>query len=263
MNCARFRRPRRLNPMSRRSLVIVITGVFVASPIAEAQSSGGIRKLSSNHVSSAAPKTPHIESHLAVNPRNPNHMLATSSMLRPNTRLGIGGGVYVTFDGGKSWRASKFNAPLLYSASDGIVYFNEGRAYYSAIGYDSNDACVMFISISNDGGRSWPKPVVLPCRDRPWIAFDTASPYRGNFPGRAYMVGQMGGLYISMSLDGGRTWSMGDYITRDAAGADPTLELNSIYVGGIAIGAKDEVMVAFATPDKTISATIDGQGLDR
>jgi hypothetical protein len=253
---ARARRPN----SARRALILATIGACLAPNSLRAQTSaGGIRKIESNHVSSDAPKTPHVESHLAINPRNPKHMLAAASMLRSNTRLGIGGGVYVTFDGGKHWQASKFNAPLLYSASDGIVYFNEGTAYFAAIGYDSNDACVTFISRSSDGGRSWPKPTVLPCRDRPWIAFDTASPYRGSFAGRAYMVGQMGGLYISTSLDGGRTWTPGDYITRDDAGGDPTLELNSIYVGGIAIGAKDEVMVAFETPDKVIAATIDGK----
>lgn len=244
---------------TRLASLLLCAGSICPALLPSQGTAGGIRKLESDHVSSDAPKTPHIESHLAVNPRNPNHMLATSSMLRSNTKLGIGGGVYVTFDGGKHWRASKFTAPILYSASDGIVYFNEGTAYFAAIGYDKEGTCVNFISISKDGGRSWPSPILVPCRDRPWIAFDTASPYRGNFPGRAYMVGQMGGLYISTSLDGGRTWSMGDYISRDDAGADPTLELNSIYIGGIAIGAKDEVMVAFATPDKNISATIDGK----
>src|SRR5687768_13127353 len=92
--------------------LILSWSIVVPSVLAGQASTGGIRKLASNHVSSAAPKTPHIESHLAINPRNPKHMLAAASMLRRNTRLGIGGGVYVTFDGGRSWRASKFNVPL-------------------------------------------------------------------------------------------------------------------------------------------------------
>jgi hypothetical protein len=236
---------------------IPATSAVIPTRIADEKT--GIRRLTSEHVSTSAPKTPHVESHFAVDPRDAKHMVATSSIVRPGTGLGMGAAVYVTFDGGRHWSKSIMRDPLLLAGGDPIVYItSDGVAYFAAIGLASVDEpSYTVISRSRDGGRTWPSPIRLPVRDRPWMAFDTVT-LGSYFRGTAYLVGQIGGLYLSKSTDWGRTWTAGDYINRDESGSDPTAAIRSPYVGGIVLGTNSEVVVPYTAVGTPELPTLDG-----
>src|SRR5687768_9933046 len=93
--------------LRRYLLISCVVAPFAAS----AQRAGGVRVLSNQQVSIANPRTPHFETHLAVNPSDPRHLIAAAlvasadSMHRSN--------VYVTFDGGKRWTSSVRQHPSL------------------------------------------------------------------------------------------------------------------------------------------------------
>src|SRR5689334_7056657 len=88
----------------RLLVVVVVLHALPRSVIAQS-SSQSIRVILSSQISTAHPKRPHIESFLAVDPRNPKHMIAASMVERPSGQLGTD--VYVSFDGGQRWSASR------------------------------------------------------------------------------------------------------------------------------------------------------------
>src|SRR5687768_10787604 len=84
-----------------RSLLPALVMSSAAAGGVLSQDPPGIRVVASNHVSTSAATTPHYETHLAVNPTNPKHLIAVSMVSRPTGSSGAN--VYTTFDGGRTW----------------------------------------------------------------------------------------------------------------------------------------------------------------
>jgi hypothetical protein len=143
-------------------------------------------------ISSDAPNDPHGESFLAVNPKNPKNLLATSCRIHAGKS---GNSAYVSHDGGRTWNRVVLpeSAARVSGGWDAIAYFDaSGRAYYAA-----NDRDGLWITRSTDEGRSWSETTLLQATkgfDRQYMGFDAA----GRFAGRVYA----GASVDSTALDG-------------------------------------------------------------
>jgi hypothetical protein len=193
------------------------------------------------------------ETTIAVNPNNPNNLVAGTNDYRVfNTREGrndASGWAYSTFDGGATW--TNVQLPHLTfqtgatgalsdmdSAGDPSIAFGPNNTVYYAnlIFSRLNDASGVAVSISHDGGLTWGEPVVvhtdgvdangtaLPTNllnDKDWIAADPSS-------GKVYLTwtrftyndaGQYleSPIVISVSDDFGATWSAPRAVSPTAA----------------------------------------------
>ncbi len=201
---------------------VALSCCLSAAPVrAVAQkAAGGLRILARLPISPDTLRRPHFETFLAVDPKNPRHMLATSMLLRPDTKIGTS--VYVTFDGGHRWTRGRTSAAgeLMFRSGDPLVYFgSEGTSFFVAGGRTEDDRPITFFSRSRDGGRTWDAPQHHPYRDRPWLAFDSTDKVLG---GSIYFAGTYGSLVLSRSMDDGRSFSLAELITRDREGPDPS-----------------------------------------
>ncbi len=130
----------------------------------------GITVSPGTEISSGDPADPHFETFLAINPRNPKNLLATSLVIGDGR---LGSVVYASFDGGKTWKRARTTSPdnPIFQGGDPIVYFDpQGTAFFGSI----QPAPVGFVlGRSADGGLTWGPPVTLPggphdreCRQR-------------------------------------------------------------------------------------------------
>jgi hypothetical protein len=196
---------------------------------AQAARGGGIRIVRSSQISTANPKSPHVESHIAVDPADPTHLIATSHLL--STDANAHSRAYVTFDGGKTWSQSRaMGDSALITGGDPVVYFNQNRtAFFSTLARPKGlRNSRTLLSRSTDGGRTWQPYVVVASSDRQYIAFDTAG--RSSLSGRLYLTGmndgdgreggQVRNIILMRSDDDGRTFALDEMINRDEGGAD-------------------------------------------
>ena len=170
-----------------------------------------------------------VEPHLAVDPRDPNHLVAAWQQDRWSDGSSRGDLAAASFDGGATWSAS----PLPFSvcaggtAADGTDYaratdpwvaFGADGAVY-AIGvatigpaFAPASASAVLVSRSADGGRSW-SPAATIARDVGALFNDketvSGDPLDGRF---VYAVwdrvdsASSGASVFSRSTDGGSTW---------------------------------------------------------
>jgi hypothetical protein len=162
----------------------------------------GIQVLHSGEVSTDEPTARHVESVLAVNPRDSRNRIAAAMVLETGERVGV----YASRDSGGTWTRATWG-PQRRTHFDGldpaVAFASDGSAYFLSVGTD------LLVWKSTDGGFHWENPVVVPGRawDRPWIACA---------PGRIYVSGKLpvtvfGHLAqdivgLSSSEDGGRTF---------------------------------------------------------
>jgi hypothetical protein len=135
-------------------------------------------------ISADDPANQHVESWLAMNPRDPLNLVAASMVLGQHDWVAA----YASRDGGKSWvRATHGAAAAKYfDGQDPAVTFDaDGNAFLSTA------AAAFGVWKSTDGGRTWGEPAVVQgaAYDRTFIASDRSS--RGIFRGRLYAVGKM------------------------------------------------------------------------
>jgi hypothetical protein len=172
----------------------------------------------------AQPET-QAEPFLAIDPGNPNHMLAGYQ----EDRFEDGGCRTLTwavsFNAGRTWREGLL--PNLTQANGGpyertsdpwVAYGPGGRAYYVALGFNETSAANgVFVSASEDGGLTWGDPVTVHLGngttfdDKEAVVVDTRSdsPWRG----RVYVAwdevvtNQGQPVVLSWSDDGGASFS--------------------------------------------------------
>lgn len=178
------------------------------------------------------------EPHAAVNPKDPDHIVASWMVAARNSDGAIQAAA--SFDGGRSWTPPvtlPINAcaggpfDFLPRASDPWVAFGpDGRAYVSAIGFkpteDVDEAGAVLVVSTPDGGRTWDPPGVASLTRTPEYFHDnTAIAADPNRPGTAYVVvtrrepaAKIGPAAMSKTVDGGKTWSPVRTITPRTAG---------------------------------------------
>lgn len=153
-------------------------------------------------------RTPQNETAIAVNPSNPNNLVAGANDYRDccvqaadgSLRNDGSGYVYTSTDGGQTWLNIKLPglgtladpsgvAKKVTSIGDPAISFGKNNSvYYANIAFnrvDNSDA--IFVSVSRDGGLTWGNPVLVAnsgggtfFNDKVWIGADPNS-------GKAYV----------------------------------------------------------------------------
>ncbi len=177
-------------------------------------------------VSADEPYFPHVEPHLAANPKDARQLVA-ATMVFSHLQLGSTIEALATFDGGQSWTRSPLAGLENLKVSDPWVAFGpDGAAYLACLPFglprqepQSKEKALLFVFRSSDGGRSWSRPVQVPfgkggSYDRPTLVTDMS---HGKYQGRVYVNASQasrskGGrrvfaVSVSRSTDAGRSFS--------------------------------------------------------
>jgi BNR repeat-like domain len=164
-----------------------------------------------------------VEPTIAVNPANPNNMIAAWQQDRWSNGGSRGPGTAYSFDGGGTW--TRTSAPMsrcsggtganaFERASDPWVTFApDGTAYQAALGFNNvqNGDNAIIVSRSTDGGRTW-SPATTLRRDPGGVLNDkesiTADPTDARF---AYATWDQFGnntapTWFARTTDGGAAW---------------------------------------------------------
>ena len=189
--------------------------------------------------------TPQNETTIAVNPTDPNNLIAGANDYRvccDFTALNDGTGwAYYSFDGGATWGnvqlpgltaetggAGTFQK--LDSAGDPVVAFSpDGVAYYANIVFSRvSFASGVVVSVSRDGGKTWGKPNMVTFvnsgnffHDKEWIAAGPNGKVVVTWT--RFSLGPKGAGYLSspivgaFSSDFGKTWNRQSFPISDAA----------------------------------------------
>ncbi len=193
-------------------------------------------------------KLPHNEMSIAVDPANPNHIVAGSNdyelfFVGRTLIERIIAGYYTSFDGGSTWLNGHLPAGGFTFTGDPAVGFNKklGLVHYALIGFNSGQragfaTATIQVNTSNDGGKTFGNPTIVALgtggtrttifNDKPYIAVDNnpASP----FYGRVYVTytrflfnsaGQYveSPIHMAFSDDGGKSFSEGKSISGSSA----------------------------------------------
>ena len=200
-----------------RSIVLTTTLASV-TPIPNDQASG-IVVSAGTHISSDSPRTPFVETFLAINPRNPKNLVAASMV---GTEGAVVSRVYASRDGGLMWQRARSATDVnpIFKGADPTVYFDsEGTAFFSTLQTEG-----LGISRSTDGGFTWGDPIIVlgGHDDREFMAFDDSG---GKFNGRIYVgaatrIIEKNGkrhlaIDIAYSTDHGVSFSPGTITTGD------------------------------------------------
>jgi len=136
----------------------------------------------SERVSKDGSSAMHVETWLAVNPRDPLHLVATAMVPEEG-----GSVVYVSRDGGRAWRraAEAGTGALVLPDLDPVVEFApDGTPFFSTL------ADGFTVWRGEDGGSTWRRRGIVPggTYDRQWLGFDASG---GSNHGRMHTAGKV------------------------------------------------------------------------
>ncbi|MDQ3069657.1 MAG: glycoside hydrolase [Acidobacteriota bacterium] len=206
-----------------------------------------------------------VESSVAIDPGNRDRMIAVSyqtGLPRPPRTTGY---IYVSHDGGRTWRNERAANPLGRTQGDDLVVFAApGVALHTYISFLGIRAARptraengIFVTRTDDAGLTWSHPVaavdhantVLPFEDKPWIAAEGDKVYAAWTRFDEYGVKDPScrtHIVVARSEDGARSFQMPRPISDtpgDCVDSDNTVE------GAVpAIGVDGRVHVAWAGP---------------
>src|SRR5882762_2699265 len=209
---------------------------------------------------------------IAINPKNPENIVASSFQTGRPPRPRAGSYNYVSMDGGKTWKSIPVENPKGLTQGDDAVYFsNDGTAYHTHLSFvgirvarPPRAESGILVESSKDGGLTWNESIpainhinsVIPFEDKPGIVVDntTDSKYKGNVYLALTRFDVYGSadpdchshIYFSRSTDGGKTFTMPIRIS-DAAG-DCRDSDNTVEGAVPAVGPKGEVYIVWAGP---------------
>jgi hypothetical protein len=242
-----------LGPLSPR----VISG---PSPIASCNGNGQLV---------GAPEEPS----LAVNPRDPRHLVATWQQDRRTAGGAFGLAVALSRDAGATWRESMLPGltqcaagPYELASDNWASIGADGTAYVGALGLNPGGkrGSAILVSAARDGGTTWGAPVVVAAADptsqmldKPSILADPRRARRVYAAWAKFTNGARGNeAGFSRSDDGGATWSQPVTIYKSGAGSQNNLllaladgRLVDVFVEGS--GAKEGDMVRVAASRST------------
>jgi hypothetical protein len=218
-----------------RLLVVTMLAALVSAGTAQAEA-GPQRVTGVSPLNCAAggdgtlQKNSEVQTHLAVNPRNPLHLVGTYQQDRWSSLASQGVLTVTSFDGGRTWRRSSASVSectggptSLKRATDSWTSISpDGTAYLATLSmtggfFEPGSQHAIQVTRSGSGGLTWANPVTL-TQDGGLTVFNdlpavTADPADARF---VYVVwtriellgGQdfAGVTYLARSTDGGRTW---------------------------------------------------------
>ena len=209
---------------------------------------------------------------IAINPKNPDNMIAASFQLGRPPGPRAGSSHYVTFDAGKTWKTLPTpNPSKLVQGDDVVVFSNDGIAYHVHLSFDGIRVARparaengMIVNVSKDGGNTWTDGTpavnhvntVTPFEDKPGIVVDNAPASRSK--GNVYLAWTRFDVYgssnpehrthifFTRSTDQGQTFSMPFRIS-DTSG--DCLDSDNTVEGAVpAVGPNGEVYIVWAGP---------------
>ncbi|MBI2803783.1 MAG: exo-alpha-sialidase [Planctomycetes bacterium] len=205
-----------------------------------------------------------VEVSVAINPTNPDHLVAVSQQ-------GPSNAAYASTDGGKSWKTVALkNAGKRVQGDDVVVFNADGLAVRAYIAFDgiriarpARAVNGIFVSTSRDG-LAWSEPVpiidhinsVTPFEDKPWLSVDKSkdSPHRGNIYVAWTKFAEYGSkkaedkthVFVSRSRNAGKSFSVPHRVSQTPGDC---LDKSNTLMGAIpAVGPKGEVYVVWAGP---------------
>jgi hypothetical protein len=255
---------------------LLAAGLLAATPAAQDPPAHEVVR-----VTNAAALFP-CEVSVAVNPTNPDHLIAVSMQNGLKGKPPISDCAYVSTDGGKTWKTVVLANPDQRLQGDDVVAFGpDGVAYHACISFmgirelrPARAVNGIFVSSSRDG-ITWSNPVavidhinsVTPFEDKPMLGVDLSadSPYRGQLYVAWTKFDEYGSkkpehkthIFFSRSKDGGKSFSVPLQIS-DKHG--DCLDSDNTVMGAVpAVGPKGEVYVAWAGPEGiVIDRSLDG-----
>src|SRR5262245_47722552 len=193
-------------------------------------------------VSRVVPVTPPdavgaVEVSVAINPTNPDHMVAVS-IARMKDHPGISDFAYVTTDAGRTWKTVPRANPHKTQQGDDVITFTpDGLAIHAFISFAGirqarpRKAHSGIVTSTSRDGLTWNAQVpvielfnsVEPHEDKPWIKADLAEdpPHLGNLYVAWTKFDVYGSakpehkshIYFSRSLDAGKSFAVPDRIS--------------------------------------------------
>src|SRR5437016_3560779 len=209
---------------------------------------------------------------IAINPRNPDNIVAASFQAGRPPRPRYASYNYVSMDGGKSWKTVPVEDPKGLTQGDDAVYFSsDATAYHIHLSFvgirvpaPPRAESGMLVESSKDGGLTWSESVpainhvnsVIPFEDKPGIVVDNApqSKYKGNVYlawtrfdvyGSSYPDCHSQ-IYFSRLNDAANTYPM--HFRISDTGGDCRDSDNTVEGAVPAVGPKGEVYVVWAGP---------------
>jgi hypothetical protein len=185
-----------------------------------------------------------VEPQLAVDPRNPNHLIAVWQQDRWSTPGARGIVAGISVDGGKTW--TRVTIPGITRASGGpyfrasdpwVTFSHTGQiAYVSSLPFNDvpqgGQSAVAVSTSFHNGGRAWNAPVTLEALPNPSLQTDkesiTADPVRPRYAYAAWNQQAFSSIpftattAFSRTTDGGRTWEPPSIIYRPGPNAVAT-----------------------------------------
>ena len=209
---------------------------------------------------------------IAINPKNPDNMIAASFQTGFPPKPNAGSYHYVTFDGGKTWKTVPTPDPKNLTQGDDVMAFSsDGIAYHVHLSFAGIRQARprraengMIVNVSKDGGVTWSDGTpavnhintVIPFEDKPGLVVDNAPASR--FKGNVYLAWtrfdvygstdpeHRSQIYFSRSVDQGQTFSMPIRISD--TGGDCVDSDNTVEGAVPSIGPNGEVYIVWAGP---------------
>jgi len=209
---------------------------------------------------------------IAINPKNPDNIIAASLQIGRPPKPRAASYQYVTLDGGKTWKTVPTPNPTnLVQGDDVVVFSSDGVAYHVHLSFDGIRLARpvraengMIVNVSKDGGNTWTDGTaavnhvntVIPFEDKPGIVVDNAPASRSK--GNVYLgwtrfdvygsanPEHRSQIYFTRSIDQGQTFSMPFRIS-DTSG--DCLDGDNTVEGAVpAVGPNGEVYIVWAGP---------------
>lgn len=143
----------------------------------------GLQVVATGPISDPGSPTRHVEPWLAVDPADPDRLIAAAMLMGPEE---AGSGVWASADRGATWRrARREDGATTFPSGDPMAVFGaDGAAYFTTLAEGFS------VWRSVDGGLSWERAAGVPggSYDRQWLAVDRSG---GPHDGRLYAAGKL------------------------------------------------------------------------